>query len=339
MVENSMITVCYTADSGYAMQVAVSMVSMLDHNKTQKIQFYILGDNYNEDIRRKFKQVEQNYHTNIQILDIRNKMRILADTALAKEPGIMKNGIISFMFARLFMGSSLPESITKVIYIDCDTLYINDIRKLYDTQLEDEKIFAAVRDLWPISYNKTLGLPENELYFQSGIMLVDLNRWRAERCEEQLIALAQKATHYYHMHDQDLLNLCFYGRIQTLSPSYGMVYILRHYSAQQILWFSSKSEEHYYSKEKINMAKQDTHVVHYAGDYYGRPWEFPNACQDSRLWYSYYVKTPWGNQPIGIPYCTNLWLKYSIKKLVAPFAKTFWLHRTKKRFEKINTCS
>ena len=38
------------------------------------------------------------------------------------------------------MGSSLPESITKVIYIDCDTLYINDIRKLYDTQLEDEKI-------------------------------------------------------------------------------------------------------------------------------------------------------------------------------------------------------
>ena len=36
MVENSMITVCYTADSGYAMQVAVSMVSMLDHNKNTK---------------------------------------------------------------------------------------------------------------------------------------------------------------------------------------------------------------------------------------------------------------------------------------------------------------
>ena len=331
-----MIPICYTANSGYAMQMAVSMVSMLENNPDKELKFYILGDDYSKEIREKFKQIEKDYKTSIIIVDIRKKLEVLNNTALAKEEGIVRNGIISYMFARLFMGSCLPEDVKKVIYIDSDTLYIGNVQELYDIQIEERYLYAAVRDLWPASYNKALGLSEDELYFQSGIMLVDLEKWRAEQCEERLIKEAKAAKQYYFMHDQDLLNLCFHGRIQTLSPKYGMYYLLRRYTAKECIWFTGKDEAHYYSVEDINAAKKDVHVVHYSGDYYGRPWAFPMACADNRLWLSYYKKTPWKNEKVGTSHSKKQWIVYYSKRMLEPFSGTLWLRRTKKRFERLN---
>lgn len=41
---------------------------------------------------------------------------------------------ISIM-ARLFAGSILPENVEKVIYLDCDTIVIDDISPFWNTEL------------------------------------------------------------------------------------------------------------------------------------------------------------------------------------------------------------
>lgn len=331
-----MISICYTADSKYAMQVAVSMVSVLENNRNNKVHFYILGDDYDEDIKSRFASVESQYHTKIDIINIKEKMLVWNRTELIKEPGIVNNGVISYMFARLFIGSSVPDDVEKIIYMDCDTIYINDIGELYNTPIQDDYIFAAVRDIWPASYNEAIGLSKKDLYFQSGIMLIDLKKWRNENCEKSLLKAAGQAKHYYFMHDQDLINICFHGRIQTLSPKYGMIYLLRHYSAKECLWFSDKDKEHYYSISEINNAKSDIHVIHYAGDYYGRPWVFPEACKDNKEWLKYYMLTPWKTNAVGNRHSCKELLKFYLKKLAAPFVKKIWLKRTKKKFTASN---
>lgn len=331
-----MIYICYTADSAYAMQTAVSIVSILENNVETEFCFFVLGDGYKSDLQDRFRLLEEQYDTEIKLIDIHDSMHKFDNTALIKEPGIVRNGIISYMFARLFMGSALPKSVDKVIYIDCDTIYVNDITELYNTNIEDGYIYAAVRDIWPESYNEAIGLSERDLYFQSGIMLVNLKRWRAEGCEEKLIQQARNAKHYYYMHDQDLLNICFHGKIQTLSPKYGMVYLLRKYSASDCIWFSGKDESHYYTAQEINHAKKDIHVIHYAGDYLGSPWKHPQANKDNKEWYKYYKKSPWKDEKII--YKLNLLekSKWLVKKLLEPFLSSYWLKRTKKRFDYIN---
>lgn len=327
-----MIPICYTADEGYAMQVAVSMVSMLENNIREEFDFYILADNYSADTRSRFRMIEDTYGCGIHIINIEEKLKALLDTKLAEEPGIIRNGMVSFMFARLFVGSAIPESVNKLIYIDSDTIFLGRVRDLYEMELHEACIYAAVRDLWPEAYNDIIGLDQNDLYFQSGIMLINLRKWRSEECEDIIWNHINNMERYYALHDQDILNVCFQGRIQTLPVTFGMVYLLREYDAEQILRFSGKDEEHYYTKSEIDRAKKRTYVVHYAGDYFGRPWIYPRACRSSKLWYSYFKKTPWDDTYLNERYHPKYGIKYLMKKTLYPFTKTLWLKRIQKRF-------
>lgn len=330
-----MVSVCYTADEEYAMQVAVSLISMLENNRKENFTFYILSNDYSEKVRKNFRKIEKKYSCRICIINIENKMKMLLDTKLANEPGSIRNGMISFIYARLFVGSEIPESVNKLIYIDSDTLFIDNIRDLYDIELSENYLFAAVRDLWPVEYNSVIGLNKDELYFQSGIMLINFKKWREEKCEDRLLTHIKSVTDYYLLHDQDILNVCFLGKIQTLPVKFGMVYLVRAYNARQILEFSGKNEEHYYKETEIREAKKKPYVIHFSGDYFGRPWIYPKACRDSKLWYFYYKLTPWNKKFLKEKYKPEYGFKYYIKKIVYPFTKNLWLRRTRKRFRKI----
>lgn len=329
-----MINICYTADQGYAMQVAVSMVSMLENNPDEDLCFYVLANNYSADTKGKYKKIEERYSCKVFIVDITEKMRSLLQTEVVKEPGAIRNGVVSFMYARLFIGSAIPETIDKLIYIDSDTLYINKIRDLYDIEIKEGYIYAAVRDLWPNIYNRVIGLKENDLYFQSGIMLVDMKKWREQQCESRILGCIANLKHYYSLHDQDILNVCFHGKIQTLPLEFGMVYFVREYSAEQIRDLAGKSVEQYYSNDEIKAAKSKPYVIHYAGDYFGRPWIYPRACKDSRLWLSYFKLTPWDEKYLANKYHPAYGIKYFTKKVLFPFTKSLWLKNVKRRFYK-----
>lgn len=332
---NYMISVCYTADEEYAMQVSVSLVSMLESNRKEDFTFYILANNYSEKVRKKFKIIEEKYNCRICIINIENKMKMLLDTKLACEPGAIRNGMISFIFARLFVGSGIPESVDRVIYIDSDTLFLGKAKELYDIELSEDYLFAAVRDLWPVEYNSVIGLKRDELYFQSGIMLINLKKWREEQCENKILNHINTLSNYYALHDQDILNICFRGNIQTLPVKFGMVYLLRAYNARQILEFSGKDEEHYYKEKEINEAKKKPYVIHFSGDFFGRPWIYPKACADSRMWYSYYKLTPWDERFLREKYKTEYGIKYRLKWVLYPFTKTLWLRWTRQRLQNV----
>ncbi len=69
----------------------------------------ILCDTFSQGTKGKFVQIEKMYSCKIDCIDISEKMETLLHTVLAEEPGIVRNGQISYMYARLFMGSALAE--------------------------------------------------------------------------------------------------------------------------------------------------------------------------------------------------------------------------------------
>lgn len=110
-------------------------------------------------------------------------------------------------YARLFLEELLPADVQRVIYVDCDLLFERDIRDLWTTELDDATIGAVDNRYWEDStrHQKRLGLAEPR-YFNSGVLLIDLERWRGRGIGERALKFAEDAGERLILHDQDALN-------------------------------------------------------------------------------------------------------------------------------------
>ena len=117
-------------------------------------------------------------------------------------------------------------NVQRVIYVDCDVLVFRDLSELFDNELSSDKIIGAVRDSETLtladdsaSVAKAMSLPRDGVYFNSGVMLLDLAQLRRNNFTEQSIDFLAKQTGQYRFHDQSAINFLLHGRIAEL-PEY-----------------------------------------------------------------------------------------------------------------------
>ena len=70
-----------------------------------------------------------------------------------------------------------------MIYLDADTLVVASIRALWDLPLQGAPV-AAVSNVTEAAMQPhlaALGFVEPASYFNAGVLLIDLDRWRSER--------------------------------------------------------------------------------------------------------------------------------------------------------------
>jgi len=174
---------------------------------------------------------------------------------------------------RLVAGSSLPDHLSKVIYLDADLLIRRDIVELWEQDMRDN-IVLAVQD----SYIQRLPdrcLPEGvqggagRPYFNSGVMVVDLDAWRVSHIEQRCLAAARLLQHRTKCLDQDALNACLVGRWGLLTPVWNKQFFLDLFPD----WRSSPYEE-----EEFQEARSDPAVIHFCSR--TKPWH--SICDHQR---------------------------------------------------------
>ncbi|KAL2498344.1 putative galacturonosyltransferase-like 1 [Abeliophyllum distichum] len=94
-------------------------------------------------------------------------------------------------YARTYLADLLPHCVKKVVYLDSDLVLVDDIAKLASTPLGNDQILAApeycnanftsyfTQTFWS---NPSLSLTfanRKPCYFNTGVMVIDLDRWRA----------------------------------------------------------------------------------------------------------------------------------------------------------------
>lgn len=131
------------------------------------------------------------------------------------------NPLTKAAYYRILLASIMPD-VDKVLYLDVDIVVIRNIRELLDTDLENYPL-AAVADPYQEGVVKgnriQLGLGARDPYFNSGVMLINLDYWRKNDSEKYLLAFARRDRHVY-FHDQDALNFLFRNNWKELSPRY-----------------------------------------------------------------------------------------------------------------------
>jgi lipopolysaccharide biosynthesis glycosyltransferase len=125
---------------------------------------------------------------------------------------------------RLLLGDLLPDDSGRVLYLDSDTLVNGSLRPLFTMQMRG-RIAAAVQD--PAHpdmqrlMNRRIGRAEDAVYVNSGVLLIELGRWRhervGERCLDWMAAHPEAA-----LPDQDALNVILGGEFALLDRRWNL---------------------------------------------------------------------------------------------------------------------
>lgn len=254
------INIVFASDNNYAQHTAVAMASVLVNTKVpQKIQFYLIDDEIQQENKEKIIKTVQNLGGNIEFIKIKNSK--LEDCYVSGE-------LNRASYFRLDIANILDESIEKIIYLDCDLLVYDDIEKMWQLDMGGKPV-AATCDLGIMASarvrkqkNKFIGLPFDTPYFNAGVLIMDLKKWRDGNYAEAIIALATQ--NKYPNHDQDALNKFFMNNWQEIPLRWDVIPPV----FNLFLKIVTKPD----LRKKAIEAKLNPAIFHYAGGY--KPWEY-----------------------------------------------------------------
>ena len=116
--------------------------------------------------------------------------------------------------------------VPRLIYLDCDVLVFRDLSQLFDFELSAGKFVAAVPDSETssladdsIALAKAMKLPADGRYFNSGVMLMNLEELRKQHFFERAVEFLSIWRADYRFHDQSAMNFLLHEHIEEL-PEY-----------------------------------------------------------------------------------------------------------------------
>ncbi|XP_051117500.1 probable galacturonosyltransferase-like 10 [Andrographis paniculata] len=136
-------------------------------------------------------------------------------------------------YARIYLTNILDPSITRAVYIDSDTILVDDIQKLWSVELTGSRVIGAPEychtnftsyfndRFWAdprLPRRAFEGKKKRPCYFNTGVLVLDLERWRrgdyTEKMEEWMEI--QKEKRIYELGSLPPLMLVFGGEIEGI---------------------------------------------------------------------------------------------------------------------------
>src|SRR5690606_25321038 len=203
-----MINIALCSDENYIKYCCTVISSIVSNTQNlEKIKFHILTPGLSSQTKNRIKEWGKTTKINITI-----------NTANTDEFKNINTGRFSTSaLLRLNIEKYLPPNINKLIYLDSDVIILDDIAKIYMQGLEENTI-AAVLDLATDQNHSYSLLNNNNNYFNSGVLIIDMEKWKKLNIlKKSLDILNSKKLKYP---DQDALNLIFDGQWKRLSLRY-----------------------------------------------------------------------------------------------------------------------
>jgi lipopolysaccharide biosynthesis glycosyltransferase len=130
----------------------------------------------------------------------------------------------SIVYYRLFAAELLPENLERVLYLDCDIYVRGSLKELYTIELGD-KYLAAAEDVLHACFGmlNALSIDPINSYFNSGVMLIDLNKWRKFSVIDKAVSYSATYRESIIHPDQDCLNYIFQGRWKPINKKWNFL--------------------------------------------------------------------------------------------------------------------
>lgn len=281
-------TIVLASDDGFVPQLAVTLISILENNRDQTdLTVYVLSLHIAQSNQALLEQMVASYDCHLEFIaldDIESYYPYPIDTGRFKP----------IILGRLFIARLLPVSLERVLYMDCDIAVTGKLAPLYQMPLNGNVVAMAMEPTVNALVKAQVGLAKEDPYHNSGVLLIDLPKWRAFNAEKKLIDLFEKSGGSLCYADQDLLNGVFKGAIMPIAPTYNFFTTFRYYRYRTLV--NKLPAYRFFSKDAYNAARKNPTVIHYLGA--ERPWLRGNLNPYRKIYHQYLQKTPYANMPL-----------------------------------------
>ena len=202
-------------DDNYMPFLAVTLQSIIENAAQDYIySFRILHSGVSSDNIQKIMNYNRG-NFKIEFVDVRNALK---DVMQRLHTCIYYT---QTTYYRLFISNLYPQY-DKVIYIDSDVVVRGDISELYNIEIGNNLVGAVTDDyvmthpyIQPY-FTEVLGMKSVKDYFNAGLIIMNLNQFREQKFEDQIVDLLNK--YKFVVQDQDYLNLICQGKVKYIDP-------------------------------------------------------------------------------------------------------------------------
>ncbi|XP_073142158.1 probable galacturonosyltransferase-like 9 [Henckelia pumila] len=133
-------------------------------------------------------------------------------------------------YARSYLGGILDPCVKRVIYLDSDLVVVDDIRKLWEVRIPEKKVIGApeychanftkyfTRAFWSDPVLSRAFGSRKRCYFNTGVMVLELERWRRGKYEMKIENWMQVQRKYriYELGSLPPFLLVFSGNVEPI---------------------------------------------------------------------------------------------------------------------------
>lgn len=265
------VNIVFATDRNYIQHLGAALMSLLVNNRELPFTIYIISSGMTAKDRWNIDTIASGYECLIKHITVSDDLFV----SLATEHPMYPKGI----YYRLLIPSLIDEE--KVLYLDCDMIINGSIRALYEQEF-GEAFVCAIEDPG-FDRHRQLGMEPSARYFNSGMMLINLAKWKETELQQKVIDFIEHNPESIWFPDQCGLNSVINGRWKKVPLKYN----------QQSSIFSEGFDDRFdcFSREELHEARTSPVIIHYTSG--SKPWHFSNRHPYKSLYWKYLKMTPW----------------------------------------------
>jgi lipopolysaccharide biosynthesis glycosyltransferase len=192
-------------------------------------------------------------------------------------------------YLRLLAAEILPQHIEKVLYLDSDIVVVGDLGPLWGTPLAGKVVAAApdyplLRSVTSPERRALLGIPQDALYVNSGVMLMDLAEWRRRNLTDTMFEYVARMGPALEFYDQDAVNAVLHDDILLLDPRWNL----------QARIYRAGRRAFPRDYEATREARRNPAIIHYTGS--EKPWKFRSRTARKGDYLRNLARTAWRHE-------------------------------------------
>lgn len=208
----NLVNLVFSFDENYIEPFRVLMHSIYLNNPREHLNIYLLHSDVDKSALNNLESEIHAYGFTFHPINCRHFLEDAESVAINRYYTIE-------MYLWLFAPYVLPQEVKRALYLDPDMINLNSIRRLYDLDFEDN-LFIAMdytiknKIIQPIN-NLRLGTRQAEHYFNTGVVLMNIEKLREERHSDEIVDAVVKNKAILILPDQDIFNLLYHGEVKS----------------------------------------------------------------------------------------------------------------------------
>lgn len=287
--------VVFSSSDLYAKCTGIAIYSLLTSNKhIEMLNIYLITTDMTNSNQQKIKNMCISFGRNIKIIEATEILKAAQnELALAD----FKGGLNTYV--RAMANKIMPSDVKRALFVDSDLMFTGSIEEIEKLEMGNN-VIAGVPEIMLLT--KSVCYEDEELleacknYVNYGVVYINLENWRKLDGDKKIKECVVNAKNPFKIAEQSIMNLTFKDHTMIIPVKYNYYTILHGISYKNLCkWYQRRRV---FSENELQQAENNPIIIHFVGDYFNRPWYNNNICRFKDTYMEYYLKSPWGNEPL-----------------------------------------